>query len=145
VTLRRIFAINSRCAKSDGAGQRGKIVDLAGISVLVAEDEALVAMNLEDMLSGLGCSVVGPAIQFDEAERLVERADCKVAILDVNLGGRKVFPLAGRLKERGVALVFATGYGRDELPEEWRGESVLEKPYSVEDVAERLASALGGH
>lgn len=118
---------------------------LEGISVFVVEDEALVAMNLEDMLRDLGCSVLGPAMRLEQAERmLVEGLSCDAAILDVNLGGQTIFAFAEKLKARGIPLVFATGYGHEGLPQEWRGEHVLQKPYTAEEVATNLASAVGG-
>ena len=67
----------------------------------------------------------------------------KVAVLDVNIGGKPVFPFAEKLAARGVPLVLATGYGRDGLPEEWRNGTVLAKPYTFEDLAGALMRAKG--
>jgi len=118
-------------------------VKLAGISVFVVEDEALVAMNLEDMLHDLGCSVLGPAMRLEQAEQMLgDGLACDAAILDVNLGGQTIFSFAEKLRTSDIPLVFATGYGQESLPEEWRGEHVLQKPYTAEDVAEKLASVL---
>ena len=119
-------------------------MELAGLSVFVAEDEALVAMNLEDMLHDLGCSVLGPAMRLDQAERMLEEGfACDAAILDVNLGGEMVFPVAEKLRARGVPIVFTTGYGREGLPEEWHSAHLLQKPYAAEDIAANLTSLLG--
>lgn len=112
--------------------------------VFVVEDEALVLINLEDMLDDLGWTVVGQAMGLGEAERLaasVERPDA--AILDVNLGGTPVFPAALILAERGVPILFATGYGRDGLPPEWQHRPVILKPYTQGDVAAALAGLVG--
>jgi len=114
-----------------------------GLRVFVVEDEALVAMNLEMMLEDLGCVVVGPAMRFDRAEAMVGgdlAADA--AILDVNVGGREVFPLASRLTEREVPVIFASGYDRSGIPREWHTFPILQKPYTTQDVARALSQVL---
>ena len=86
--------------------------DLAGLRVLVVEDEMMVSMLIEDMLEDLGCKVVGPASRLEEAIELANNEELDCAVLDVNLGGGEtVFPLAEALRARGVPFVFATGYG----------------------------------
>jgi CheY-like chemotaxis protein len=113
-------------------------------SILIVEDEALVALNLEAMLEEIGCTVVGPALRYDAAVRLVESGvAADAAILDVNIGGRKVFPIAEMLIARNVPIVFATGYGRDGLPPEWQDRPVIQKPYTLEGLKEVLEEALG--
>ena len=67
---------------------------LSSLKVLVVEDEALVSMLVEDMLTDLGCAIVGPAAEIEEALRLAGSADIDAALLDVNLGGRPIFPVA---------------------------------------------------
>lgn len=117
--------------------------DLKGLNVLVVEDETLVLFNLEDTLTELGCIIVGPAMRLPQAEELAATApEVDVAILDVNLGGAPVFPVADRLVARGVRIVFATGYGREGLPEPWREHPVLMKPYTAEDVEQTLRGLL---
>lgn len=112
------------------------------LTVLVVEDEALVALNLEDMLGDLGCTVVGPAMKYEAAIDLLERGvTADLAILDVNIGGKPVYPIAERLAERRMPIVFATGYGRSGLPDSWRAWPVLQKPYAVRDLEECLAEA----
>lgn len=116
----------------------------AGLRVFVVEDETLVLFNLEDILSDMGCVVVGQAMNLAAAERLaasVEKPD--VAILDVNIAGQKVFPVAEILVGRGVSIIFATGYGLSGLPEEWRGHPVVVKPYSRSDVEQAMAALHG--
>lgn len=109
----------------------------------MVEDEVLVAMNLETMLEDLGCAVLGPAMRIDKAEAMVDNGlMADAAILDVNVGGREVFPLADRLGKHGVPVVFATGYATSDMPGEWRGWPVLQKPYTTEDVAHALRIAL---
>lgn len=120
------------------------ISSLDDLRVFVVEDEALVAMNLEMILEDLGCQVVGPAMRFDRAVEMVdEGVALDAAILDVNVAGLEVFPLAERLKERGVPLVFATGYDSSNFPEKWQGSAALRKPYTMEDVERGLQQALG--
>lgn len=116
--------------------------DVAGLRILVVEDETLVAINLESMLEDLGCIVACLAMRYEQAERMVEDASgIDVAVLDVNIGGRKVFPIAQRLADKGVSLLFATGYGRAGLPDEWQDRPVLQKPYTDEDLARGLGQA----
>lgn len=117
---------------------------LAGVSVFVIEDESLVLVNLEDMLEEMGCALVGPAMRLDQAEAMLEQArGADIAVLDVNIGGQPVFPFAEKLRDHGVPLVLATGYGRDGLPEEWRSATVLSKPYTFDDLAQALHQARG--
>jgi CheY-like chemotaxis protein len=114
---------------------------LNGLRVLVVEDEMLVAMLLEDMLGDFGCSVVGPAATLREALPLAQTADLDAAVLDVNLGGDPIFPVADALKARGVPFVFASGYGENGLAEAHRGAPVLQKPFRQADL-ERALNAL---
>ena len=109
--------------------------------ILVVEDEAMVAMMLEDMLSDLGCDVVGPAASLAAGLDLARTASIDAAVLDVNLAGQKVFPIADALTERGVPFVFATGYGRAGLRDQDEGRPVVQKPYSTQDLARTLRAA----
>lgn len=112
------------------------------LRILVVEDEPLVAMLLEDMVADLGYEVIGPALRLEEAEALVEGERPDAAVLDVNLGAHRSYPLALRLAERGVPFAFATGYGSPGL--EWdRDVPVLRKPFQQETVAALLAELLG--
>ncbi|WP_245892012.1 MULTISPECIES: response regulator [Devosia] len=116
----------------------------AGRRVLVVEDETLVLINLEDILEQLGWSIAAQAMRLPEAERLASSVEAlDVAILDVNIGGAKVFPAAQILRERGVPILFATGYGRDGLPPEWQDHAVIAKPYSQADIERALDRLLG--
>ncbi|MBN9036902.1 MAG: response regulator [Rhizobiales bacterium] len=116
-----------------------------GLAVFVVEDEALVALNLESMLDDLGCRVVGPAMRFDRAQAMIdEGVEADVAILDVNIGGRSVFDLAVQIRERGIPILFATGYGRGGIPGEWQHRPILQKPYTERDVGRAIREALAG-
>ena len=111
---------------------------LDGLRVLVVEDEMMVSMLIEDMLTELGCVVVGPASRLDEAIDLAKAAEIDCAVLDVNLGGQPIFPLADLLRERGAPFAFATGYGDAGLREADRGSPVLQKPFREGDLARVL-------
>jgi CheY-like chemotaxis protein len=111
---------------------------LDGLKVLVVEDEMMVSMLIEDMLSELGCEVVGPASRLDEAMALAKEAEIDCAVLDVNLGGQPIFPLADLLRERGAPFAFATGYGDAGLRDVDRGSPVLQKPFREGDLARVL-------
>jgi CheY-like chemotaxis protein len=111
---------------------------LDGLKVLVVEDEMMVSMLIEDMLSELGCEVVGPASRLDEAMALARDAEIDCAVLDVNLGGQPIFPLADLLRERGAPFAFATGYGDAGLRDVDRGSPVLQKPFREGDLARVL-------
>jgi CheY-like chemotaxis protein len=107
---------------------------LSSLKVLVVEDEALVSMLVEDMLTDLGCTVVGPAAEIEEALKLASSADIDAALLDVNLGGRPIFPVADALRARGVPYAFASGYGEAGISEDHRGSAVLQKPFREADL-----------
>ncbi|WP_128080014.1 HWE histidine kinase domain-containing protein [Roseicella frigidaeris] len=117
--------------------------------VLVAEDEALLALELETGLRELGCEVVGPARTLAEAQRLAaSEPRLAAAVLDINLGGGElIFPVAEALAARGVPYLLATGYG-SAGPLEGReagAVAVLRKPYQRHALAAALASVLPGH
>lgn len=114
-----------------------------GSRVFVVEDETLVLFGLEDVLTDLGCEVVARAMRLEQAMGMADTlGPVDVAILDVNIGGTTVFPVAEILKERGVSLIFATGYGRAGLPLEWQSHAVIVKPYSVQDIERALTPLL---
>ena len=117
---------------------------LVGRRILVVEDEMMIAMLVEDMLSELGCSVVGPAHALDVALNLARTEQgLDAALLDVNLGGQPVFAVADALREKGVPAIFSTGYGDAGLRDIDRGSQVLQKPFRAGDLAKALNAALG--
>ena len=82
-----------------------------GRRILVVEDEMMIAMLVEDMLGELGCAVVGPAHALDTALAMAaSEVGLDAALLDVNLGGTSVFPVADALRAKGVPAIFSTGY-----------------------------------
>lgn len=110
--------------------------------ILVVEDEAIVAMMLEDMLAELGYAVVGPVTRFERALELARGAAIDAAVLDVNLNGRDTYAVADALNARAIPFVFATGYGAKELAERFRGTPVTQKPFHRDDLERALGAAM---
>jgi DNA-binding response OmpR family regulator len=104
---------------------------------LLAEDEMLLAMMLEDRLDASGYHVI-KAARLGRCLELAETASIDLAILDINLAGEASFPVAAVLRRRGIPFVFSSGYGRQDLPEAWRNETVLQKPYDTRQLADAL-------
>ena len=115
---------------------------LEGIRVLVVEDEFLIATLIEDMLLSAGCVVAGPIPRLAEALDAVDRGIFDAAILDVNLGGDRVYPVADALSRRNVPFVFVTGYSTGALPEEYAGRPSLCKPFKMADLLGTLSSVV---
>jgi CheY-like chemotaxis protein len=113
----------------------------AGLSVLIVEDETLVAMLLEDMLADLGCEIAGSASTVAAALDMLDTAAADVA-LDLNLGGESCYPVAEALAARGAAIIFATGYGDARVEEPWRDGPILQKPFGEDQFARALAAAI---
>ena len=116
---------------------------LKGKKVLLVEDESLITMLLEDILSDYGCEIVGPAMNIRQAMTLARAEHIDAAVLDVNLGGDSSFPVAALLRERGIPLCFSSGYGASGLPDEWRDRPTLPKPFTSDEVADALAGLVG--
>ena len=114
--------------------------EFAGRRILVVEDEALVAMMLEDMLAELGFEVVGPAMRLDEGLELARLNGLDAAVLDINLAGERSYPIADLLEERGVPHAFVTGYGHSGRP--GKQDRVLQKPYREPQLRAMLAEML---
>ena len=113
--------------------------------ILVVEDEALVAMLVEDALLDAGFAVIGPARSVSEAMALLAAEVPAAAVLDLNLGGETSVSVADALAARGIPFVVATGYGAAGLPAGHKHVPVLPKPYDPADLTaalERLCAAL---
>jgi DNA-binding response OmpR family regulator len=102
---------------------------LLGLRVLVVEDEFLIAHDISRILRSEGCEVLGPVPVVSAAEEIVAREPVDGAVLDVNLRGDLVFPLAQKLAIQRVPILFITGYDRDNLPEAFSGCAMLQKPF----------------
>src|SRR5437764_3679615 len=109
--------------------------------VLVVEDEMLIGMLLEDMLTDLGHEVAAVVPRLKDAMAAIDRETYDLAILDVHLHGESAFPVAEALIAKGTPFVFATGYGERGLPENYRGRPVLQKPFAKDDL-ERVLQKL---
>jgi CheY-like chemotaxis protein len=118
---------------------------LTGLRLLIVEDEAMVAMMVEDMLADLGCVVVDVAGTLSRGLALVADTELALdgAILDVNLGGDKVYPVAEVLTARRIPFIFATGYGIAGIAESFSHVPALAKPYECRALERMLTTALG--
>ena len=111
-------------------------------SILIVEDEPLIAMMLEDFLESLGHKVVAICENVGEALAKADEGGFDFAILDVNLKGENVWPVAERLQSSEIPFVVATGGHVDPPPAAFRDVPVLEKPYTVERVSPVINAAL---
>ena len=102
-----------------------------GGSVFLVEDEVMIRMMVADMLDELGYNVAAEAGDIDEAVRLVQSTDFDIAILDVNVNGNVISPVAEAVSLRGLPFVFATGHGSAGLPEKFRDVPTLQKPFQM--------------
>jgi len=114
---------------------------LKGKRILVVEDEALIAVMVEDMLTEMGSEIVGPAATIEEALRLARSETLDGAVLDVNVRGERIDPVAEMLMARGVPILFATGYGEVRLQGN-AAPTVIDKPYTQDKLARGLAAAM---
>lgn len=96
--------------------------------ILIVEDDSLVAMMLRGILEQMDCAIVGPAARVERALKLVEETAIDGAVLDVNIAGTPVYPVADALSARGVPFIFLTAYGSPVLPERYRDCRTLTKP-----------------
>jgi CheY-like chemotaxis protein len=120
---------------------QGLAQSLTGMRILIVEDEMIVAMMLEDMLIGLGCEVV-KAGRVAKAMHLVVTGEIDGAILDVNVAGEPVYPVANELRGRGIPFIFSSGYGVEGLAPEYRDRPTLSKPFQESELAPLLAGAI---
>lgn len=104
----------------------------------MVEDELLVSMFIEDVLVGAGCRVVGPLTNLSDAILAARNEAVDIALLDVNLRGEKVYPVADILTERGIPFVFLSGYGKNAIPNDRPNWRVCSKPFSPNDLIEIL-------
>ncbi len=111
--------------------------------VLVVEDEALLAMTLEDWLVEWGFEVVGPAMTLAAASEMAASASFDIAILDVNIGGEVSYDVAALIGKRGIPFIFATGYGSPSQQDGRPSVTVVHKPYRPAELRDAIAAALG--
>lgn len=112
---------------------------IAGLRVFLAEDEFHVLQLIEDMLADLGCVIADSVSSLDTALDRAGGTTAQVALLDVNLRGKAAYPVAQVLRDRGVPVVFSTGYGAAGLEPEWQDCPVVQKPFAIDQLAASLA------
>lgn len=110
---------------------------LQGLRVLVVEDETLVAMLIEEYLMEFGCEVAFSARRVSKGLQSLNSIEVDAAVLDVNVAGESVSPIAEILDRRNVPFIFASGYGAKGVEQRWTGRPVLQKPFSAREL--RLA------
>ena len=115
-----------------------------GSSVFLVEDEVMIRMMVADMLEELGYSIAAEAGEINEAIRLAQSTDFDFAILDVNVNGKVITPVAELINARNRPFIFATGYGSSGLPEVYRDRPSLQKPFQLETLAQVITSTLKG-
>jgi DNA-binding response OmpR family regulator len=116
---------------------------LAGLDVLLIEDKTMISFLIEEMLGQLGAGSVRHAARVDAGLAMVADKLPALAILDVNIGGETVFPVAEKLEAAGVPFLFITGYGRGGLHGRWLSRTVLQKPLTAQEFAQGLGKLLG--
>lgn len=115
-----------------------------GRRIMVVEDDYLVVTDLIERLQAMGADVVGPVPNLEKAfERLERLPDIAGAVLDLNVAGEMVFPLAEELKRRSVPFIFATGYDDSAIPAEYARVQRFTKPASETDIAKALLEVVG--
>lgn len=114
---------------------------LEGLRVLAIEDEPLILLGLEDMLSNFGCEIAGTATWVEPALDLARNLKLDLAVLDVNVRGERVDPVADVLEARGVPFIFATGYAVADVPPRFKSRPMVEKPYDSTGLLRALQRA----
>jgi DNA-binding response OmpR family regulator len=116
--------------------------DLRGLRALIVEDESLLALSLEDDLASAGCSILGPFASLSTATEALRTMQFDLAILDVNLNGEMVYPLADELTAGSIPFVLLTGYLSTDLPERFRNLPQVTKPYDPANLVAAIGQAL---
>src|SRR5262249_34262961 len=118
---------------------------LKGARLLVVEDDAILLMELEEVLEAAGAEIVGPCRTVKDALATVERARISAAVLDLRLGNETVAPVARQLGRRGTPFFFYTGQmSCDPALEEWRGCKVVAKPAQAQSIVSAVVDLLRG-
>jgi CheY-like chemotaxis protein len=140
-TLRQgVFFANLKALK--GRGFPMMATPPAGCSIFLVEDEVMIRMMVADMLEELGHTVAAEAGEIGEAVKLVQSTDFDLAILDVNVNGKVITPVAELIAARNRPFIFATGYGSSGLPPEYRDRPALQKPFQLETLAQMIAATM---
>uniref|UniRef100_UPI0025E309C8 response regulator n=1 Tax=uncultured Sphingomonas sp. TaxID=158754 RepID=UPI0025E309C8 len=118
--------------------ERLSTASLQGRSILVVEDDYMIARDVQEELEGAGAAVVGPVPSVSDALHLIESKAIDAAVLDVNLGQERSFPIAEALEARAIPFLFATGYNSADIPDEWQRAVIVMKPLRIEAVEQLL-------
>ena len=136
-------ALHDRRSRFDSFGrdrsERLSTASLRGRSILVVEDDYMIAQDVQEELEDAGAAVVGPVPSVGDALRLIGSEPIDAAVLDVNLGEERSFPIAEALEARAIPFLFATGYNSGDIPEEWRRAVIVMKPLRLAAVEQLLA------
>ena len=134
---RSAVGVNSGTEGQSAAGP------LAGVRALIVEDEYLLALQLEEELRAVGCIIAETVADLEKARNAARRADFDIALLDINLSGEMVYPLADELAGRGIPFVFLSGYGAGSGPERFRDRPRVAKPYELTELVKEVSRSLG--
>lgn len=110
--------------------------------VLIVEDEVMVLMMLEDVIVALGHEIFNTASNLEDGLAAAKTGAFDIALLDINLNGQLSFPIAVVLRQRGIPFLFASGYGRAGLIEDFTGSSIIKKPFSIAELEGEMKQAL---
>ena len=117
--------------------------DLAGLRILLVEDEYMLASALKEYLEWAGAEVVGPAPSVRKATACIEQAEAlDGAILDINLGGEKSYAVAQLLMDRGIRFLFTTGYDQGSIPRPYASIPCCKKPFAADELVAVLKDLL---
>jgi two-component SAPR family response regulator len=128
-------------AMNDSPASNGQTGKVTGMKVFLVEDEFLILMQLETMLQELGCKIGGTASHLNDALSRAETCEVDLALLDINLGGKKIYPVAEVLQRRKVPIVFSTGYGHAGIDPPWTSYPVVQKPFMARELERALMQA----
>ena len=115
---------------------------LVGLRILIVEDSPVVGPFTADLLSELGCDILGPAPTMARARELVDAGGYDAALMDIHIRGERVFPLCELLDAKGVPFILTSGYADWQMPDKWLDRPRLQKPYTLGDVQHALSELL---
>jgi CheY-like chemotaxis protein len=118
--------------------QSGIVMTIAGYAIFIVEDETLLRMMISDMLESLGHRISSEAGQIDRALVLARTTEFDLAILDVNIGGKLITPVAEAVELRGRPIIFATGYAAADIPAPFCDRPALRKPFMIENLQQMI-------
>ncbi|HEX5538011.1 MAG TPA: response regulator [Sphingobium sp.] len=112
-------------------------------SVLIVEDEAMIALMLEEFVGALGHRVHGVANTLEDACRIVRSGGFDLAILDCHLNGEEAWPVADMLEQSQIPYVLSSGGSSSDIPAPYAGRPLLAKPYTLGTISDVLGTCIG--